>query len=141
MKNPFRKPDPITRQLVPQDQRSTVINQLFGFSFNLELIARGFVLSMAKDYRQGPLLLYRLSNNGCYMKPSADRAFAVNFDNGWHGVMTADAVGIVATLNGLNYLSFTLNLDQADSYEDMRVKLRQYAVEHSQATNILAAIR
>jgi hypothetical protein len=51
MRNPFRKSTPITRQLVPQDQRSIVISQLFGFSFDLESIVRGFILSMAKDYR------------------------------------------------------------------------------------------
>jgi hypothetical protein len=142
MRNHFRKSTPITRQLVPQDQRSIVISQLFGFSFDLESIVRGFILSMAKDYRPGPLLLYKLSNNGCYLKPSTDQTYAVTCENGWsHGVMTADAVGAVATLTGLNYQSFTINLDQADSYEDMRLKLREYALEHDEAANILAATR
>jgi hypothetical protein len=142
MRNPFRKPTPITRQLVLQDQQSIVISQLFGLSFDLESIVRGFVLSMAEDYRPGPLLLHKLSNNGCYFMPNTDQTYAVICENGWrHGAMTADAVGIVATLIGLNYQSFTINLDQADSYESMRLKLRDYALEHDDATSILAATR
>ena len=57
--------------------------------------------------------------------------------NGYEGVLSADAVGIVASLYVINQLCW---LDQSEKKIDHYYSLRDYASEHSEANEIYAAI-
>ena len=64
----------ITRQLVAEDQRTSVTADLFGVYFPLQL--EPFIFSMAsrlsEDYGGGYWLFYTLDNGGFYMAPDSD---------------------------------------------------------------------
>ncbi len=98
----------ITRQLVAEDQRTTVTADLFGVYFPLQL--EPFVFSMAsllsEDYGGGYWVFYTLDNGGFYMAPDSDGQFQVISENGWEGFMSADAFGITVCLYAYSNLSF-----------------------------------
>ena len=90
----------ITRQLVAEDQRTSVTADLFGVYFPLQL--EPFIFSMAsrlsEDYGGGYWEFYILANGGFYMAPDSDGKFQVVSPNGWEGFMSADAFGITVCL-------------------------------------------
>ena len=57
--------------------------------------------------------------------------------NGYEGVLSADAAGIVASLYVINQLCW---LDQSEKMIDQYYSLRDYTSEHSEANEIYAAI-
>jgi hypothetical protein len=57
--------------------------------------------------------------------------------NGYEGQMSADAAGITACLFALSHLSFRIPNDLISRHY---YQLRDFALEHAEATEILAAI-
>ncbi len=141
----------ITRQLVADDQRTTVTADLFGAYFPLQL--EPFVFSMAsrlsEDYRGGYWQFYRLSNGGFYMAPQhgSDRGsgnasagrFQVASENGNECFMSADALGITACLYAFSQLSFGQG-EFAEACAEHYHRLREYVFAHVEARGILQAI-
>ena len=99
---------PVTRELVPEDQRMAVAERLFGIHFPLKLepVVFGITERMAGDYKGGYWDFYTLSNGGFYMAPSMDRVFHIACDNMFEGDLSADALGITACLYTYSNLSF-----------------------------------
>ena len=89
---------PVTRELVPEDQRLAITEQLFGMAFPLQLepVVYGVTDRMTGDYTGGYWDFYTLSNGGFYMAPSEDREFHVKCQNMYEGDLSADALGITA---------------------------------------------
>ncbi len=72
------------------------------------------------------------------MAPTQDTPFKVVVDtNGFEGQMSADAAGITACLFALSHLSFQI---QHESIANHFHQLRDFALEHAEASVILAAI-
>ena len=65
---------PVTRELVPENQRLAITEKLFGIHFPLKLepVIYGITERMAEDYTGGYWEFYTLSNGGFYMAPSGD---------------------------------------------------------------------
>ena len=127
---------PVTRELVPEDQRLAITEKLFGMAFPLQLepVVYGITDRMAQEYSGGYWDFYTLSNGGFYMAPAEDRVFHVKCQNMYQGDLSADALGITACLYAYSNLSFSLS-DIARHYH----LLREYSMEHAEVRAILAA--
>jgi hypothetical protein len=132
----------VSRELVPDAQRSIHVGQLFGVQFpmQLEAVIYWITSQMAPDYKGGYWQFYRLSNGGFYMAPDAEKSFAVSCQNYYQGVLSADALGIVACLYAYSHLSFTPNEAHGRIYARHYHLLRQYMMEHPEVKEILGAI-
>ena len=86
---------PVTRTLIPEDQRLSHTTQLFGAHFPLQLepIIYGTTDRMAEDYSGGFWRFWHLGNGGFYMAPEANQVYKVSCDNYWSGELSADALG------------------------------------------------
>ena len=72
------------------------------------------------------------------MAPAHDTPYNVSVDtNGFEGSMSADAAGITACLFALSHLSFQI---QHESIAEHYHQLRDFALDHAEASAILAAI-
>jgi hypothetical protein len=131
---------PVTRKLVPEDQRLDVVERLFGMAFPLQLepVVYGITDRMAQEYTGGYWDFFALSNGGFYMAPSEDSVFHVKCQNMYEGNLSADALGITACLYAYSNLSFSLS-DIAREYARHYHLLREYMVEHPEVREILGA--
>ena len=131
----------ITRQLVADDQRTTVTADLFGVYFPLRL--EPFTFSMAsrlsEDYSGGYWQFYSLSNGGFYFAPDSDGRYHVVSENGHECFMSSDALGITACLYAYSQLSFG-DGDFAETCAQHYHWLREYMLQHLEVQDILAAI-
>jgi hypothetical protein len=138
----------ITRSLIAEAVRMDATHTLFGLHFPLRLEPTVFNMAgmLSEQYQGGSWEFYALSNGGFYMAPRstsiaplANTGFAVSCDNGFEGPMSDDALGITACLYAYSHLSFAQN-----SLGELCAKhyhwLREYALDHSEARAIFAAI-
>lgn len=136
---------PITRSLIAEASRMDATHTLFGLHFPLRLEPTVFHMAgmLSEQYQGGEWEFYALSNGGFYMapcsKPHAQAIFKVTSENGFDGPMSGDALGITACLYAYSHLSFTQN-----SFGELCANhyhlLREYALDHSEAGAIFAAI-
>ena len=131
---------PVTRELVPEDQRLHITERLFGIHFPLRIEPVVFSITerMAEDYNGGYWDFYTLSNGGFYMAPSTEDTFNVCCDNQYQGSLSADALGITACLYAYSHLSFS-NGRFARVCACHYHRLREYMFEHPEVRAILGA--
>ena len=135
--------NPITRQLVPEDQRLAVVEQLFGIHFPLRLepVIYGITEKMTQGtYSGGFWQFYKLDNGGFYMAPDDDRVFTVCSANYWSGELSADALGVTVCLTAYSHLSFGGPESFARICADHFHRLRWYMMAHAEVAAILGAI-
>ncbi len=84
--------------------------------------------------------MYELSNGGFYMAPDSDTPFHVSSMNGYEGVLSADAFGIVVCLFAYRNLSFTDDEEFAHTCTEHFYLLREYMLDHEEICKISAAI-
>ncbi len=132
----------VTRQLVPQCQRMAVADKLFDIHFPLRLEPTVFSITagLAEAYQGGFWHFYVLSNGGFYMAPDIESPCRVVCDNGFAGVLSADALGITACLYAYSRLSFLEWSRFVEVCAQQYHLLREYMMEHPEAGNILRAI-
>lgn len=130
----------VTREIVSEDQRMAVVEKLFGIHFPLKLEPVIYVVTerMAEDCSGGYWNFFTLSNGGFYMAPSDERIFHVTCDNMFEGDLSADSLGIVATLYAYSHLSFS-NGRFARVSACHYHRLREYMFEHPEVRSILGA--
>ena len=135
-------PTPVTRHLIPEDQRLSIPAELFGAHFPLaiEPVVYGITERMAKDYHGGYWLMYTLDNSGFYMAPDGDQVYQVSCDNYWQGELSADALGIVSSLYAYSHLSFSRDMDFARACAQHYHWLREFMFTHPEVGSILRAI-
>jgi hypothetical protein len=82
MNDYIENPTPVTRHLVPEDQRLAVTAELFGAHFPLQIepVIYGITERMAEDYHGGYWQFYTLDNGGFYIAPEGDQVLAVSCD-------------------------------------------------------------
>jgi hypothetical protein len=133
---------PITRRTIKDEDRVRHTDKLFGFHFPLRLEPLVYATAdrLSCDYTGGYWEFYALSNGAFYMAPIGDKLFHVTCENGFTGEMSADALGITACLYAYSYLSFSGMLGFADMCAQQYHRLREYALEHSEAEEIMGAI-
>ena len=137
------EPTPVTRQLVPEDQRLAVVEQLFGIHFPLRIepVVYGITERMTQgQYHGGYWEFYVLDNEGVYMAPTSGQVYQVSCDNFWQGTLSADALGITACLYAFSHLSFSKNEAFARICAQHYHLLRAYMMDHDEVASILGAI-
>jgi hypothetical protein len=132
----------VTRELVPESQRSDHVGQLFGvhFPMQLEPVIYDITSSMATEYKGGYWDFYKLTNGGFYMAPDTEKPFSVSCQNYYTGTLSGDALGIVACLYAYSHLSFSRNEKIARMYARHYHLLREFMMEHPEVAEILGAI-
>lgn len=131
----------IVRALLSNARRFEVPAKLFGaasFGFKVEPAIFDMASSLADTYQGGCWDMYSLSNGGWYMCPSSEVLFSVTSQNGYTGDMSADALGITACMFAFSHLSFGRDA-VADVCAERYHLLREFAMDHAEATDILAA--
>ena len=131
----------ITRELVPDNQRIAVVDKLFGMRYVLELEPAVFGITerMAESYSGGFWNFFLLSNGGFYLALAGEDTYHVTCDNYFEGDLSADALGITATLWSYSHLSFTAG-SFAHCYADHYYRLREFIFEHRESREITQAI-
>ncbi len=134
-------PATIFRDLLNDTQRLEVPAKLFGIRFPLyvESFAFDTAGSLSEAYTGGYWNFYSLSNGAFYMAPSQDEPFKVVCENGFEGLMSADAFGITVCLYAYSQLSFSGNPEFAATCAEQYHLLREYMAEHAEVGAILAA--
>ena len=133
----------VTRQLVPEGERKTVVADLFGvhFPLRLEPVIYGITERMTQGkYRGGHWLFYTLNpGRSFYMAPDSDQLYQIYCDN-WQGELSADALGITACLYAYSHLSFGGPEAFARICATHYHLLREYMMGHADVSAILGAI-
>jgi hypothetical protein len=124
---------------VPSDERLQIFPRHFDrHMLTVEYAVYDFMRKLANQYSGGYWNYFELSNGGFYMAPAHDTHFNVCVDtNGFEGPMSADAAGITACLFALSHLSFQI---EHESIAEHYHRLRDFALDHAEASVILAAI-
>jgi len=131
----------ITSHLVPEANRMAFVDKLFGISYVLKLepTVFRFAEQLATNYHFGYWEFFSLSNGGFFMAPRSNTIFNVVCDNGYEGKLSADALGIMASLYSYSTLSFGEG-DFAALCGKHYHFLREYMFGHTAVKAILRAI-
>jgi len=128
---------------VPNGQRLRFLPGHFGgLHLAVEFAVYNHTQALAKEYTGGLWQYRELSNGGAYMRPDMERRWQTRCTtNGYQGEMSSDALGITATLFALSHLSFRYqgHRDGSRLAEHFHW-LRDFALDHEEATEIFAAI-
>jgi Antirestriction protein len=129
----------IVAREVEENERLQMLPRHFGRDMlTVEYAIFAFMRKLSAQYTGGYWTYYELSNRGFYMAPQSDSRFLVAVDtNDFTGEMSSDAAGITACLFALSHLSFQVRTDQIVEHFHL---LRDFALEHAEASVILAAI-
>lgn len=123
-------------------ERMDVSAKLFGASFPMLLEPYIYAITgkLAPEYLGGYWNLYTLSNGGFYMALATEQYFKVVSPNGYEAILSADALGIVASLFAYSQLSFTASPAFAEVCADQYHLLRDYMLDQPEAEGILGVI-
>lgn len=103
-----------------------------------ESLVYSWMRRLSSDYQGGYWEFYELSNGGFYLALTGQEALRLSVEgNGFDGVVSADAAGIIATLFALNHLACET---RSEGIIDLYDALRDFALEHSERASILHAI-
>jgi Antirestriction protein len=129
----------VTRVHVPEDQRLTITEKLFGtwFPTRIEPVVYTLAERLSRDYKGGYWDFYTLSNGGFYMAPAGDRRYHVICENQFEGDLSADTFGITVCLYTFSNLSFSGPDAFADICFDHYHWLREYMMQHAEVEAIL----
>lgn len=124
---------------VGESKRNTFLRSHFG---NKEFIAESAIFNTAykqcPDYKGGYWNFYELTNGGFYLAPAGcDKLEIFVAGNGFQGVLSADAIGIVICLFVINGLAWKFD---DDMMVDKYYMLRDYALDHGECSSIFGAI-
>ena len=135
----------IKRSLVPEDQRSEVVADLFGLHWPLRIEPYIYAMTdrMADSYRGGYWAFYLLhcpdGEQGFYMAPDIEGPIRVVCQNGWSGELSTDGLGITATLCAYSHQSFSKDERFGWLMAEHFYRLRAYMLDQDEAS-ILRAI-
>ena len=132
----------IHRERLDDQRRVSHTANLFGIDFPMRL--EPFIFNMAGnlslDYQGGLWHFYSISNGAFYMAPESPPVMQVSCQNGFAGVMCADALGLTSCLYAYSHLSF-LDIDKfSETCATQYHLLLEYVHEHAESRAILRAI-
>ena len=132
----------ITRLQVCDKLRIQHTADLFGirFSLNIEPAIYSIASDIATEYNGAYWEFYALNNGGFYMAPVSKQSYQVSCENGYVGQLSADALGITACLYAYSHLSFSSDQSFAKISANQYHWLREYMLQHLEASRILGAI-
>ncbi|MBB3221668.1 antirestriction protein [Pseudoduganella umbonata] len=98
----------------------------------------GTLARLSENYRGGYWHYYELDNGGFYMAPDGDKPYLMIVEgNGYEGIVSPDAAGIIACAMVYSHLSF-----RWDGAQFVRAfhQLREFIFMHGEHTDILQAL-
>lgn len=102
----------------------------------IECATYGWMGYIAPGYTGGQWQGYTLSNGGFFMCPVVEDAVAISVEsNGYEGVLSSEAAGIVASLFALCTVA-----QKSERVAEHFHLLREYALDHPEASEIFRAI-
>lgn len=126
---------------LPENQRASHAAKLFGPRFLLlESYCFDSASSLSPDYNGGHWTFHGLCNGGFWMSPTEPKQFRVECANGFEGVLSAEAFGITVTLYAYSLLSFSADPEFGQVCAEHFHKLREFMLDHPEASVILKAI-
>ncbi len=130
---------PITATRVPDFRRLNVLPRYFGrHMMAVETAIFDVLGEMCEAYQGGHWEFYELSNGAFFMAPSGSGSYRLSCaGNYFQGELSAEATGIVASLIGINRALWTFRTEQLN---DRFYGLREFAIDHPEAAQIMAAI-
>ena len=134
-----KKPTPITREIIPAEQRLALIAKLLSAPIRIDIFTERIAKRMTGGYAFKSWVCFRLSNGGLYFAPEINHVYPVVCGK-WKGVLTSDALGLAASLLALNQMSFSSRPVVDERCYDVYFLLREFAASHNEAANIKQAI-
>ncbi len=130
----------IKRKLVPENRRLAFLPKHCGRSFELyEMAVYSMAGQLCDDYDGGYWNYYELQNGGWYMGLDSDATFHVMWPgNFFEGKMSADAFSITANIYAISAMFGSP--EENEIFVPVYYALREYAAEHPEREQILAAI-
>lgn len=130
----------ITHNKIPTKRRIKHTADLFGLHFpmRLEPTIYNITADIAEEYNGGYWEFYTLSNGGFYMAPVSNAKFNVSCENGYEGLLSADALGVAACLYAYSNLSFGVESAFTETCAEQYHWLRDFMLEHDEARGIHA---
>lgn len=131
--------DKITATLVADEDRMDFLPERLGIRKLMvgQNLFPAYLDRLSADYTGGYWEFYTLSNGGWYTAPRGEQRYKMYWEgNHYQGFMSADAAGITATLFALCHLASPDEDDLINAYH----LLREFAIEHAEGQEILAAI-
>lgn len=132
----------ITSTLVPEAHRVAVAARLFGTHFPMRLEPTVFNMAsmLSSQYDGGFWEFHQLGNGGFYMAPQVQngQSFEVTAENGFVGVLSAEAFGIASCMYAYSHLSFGEGAF-AEACGEHYHRLRDLALAHAESAAILGA--
>ena len=133
--------NPIIATLVPEGRRLHILPRYFGNrSRRGEALVYYWMRSFCQEYDGGYWEFYELSNGVFFMAPKmgAEATFRlVNPMNYFEGGVSPEAAGLIVCLMAFSALAAET---EEDRYIILFDKLRDYALQHSEAGSIFRAI-
>lgn len=131
----------ITSSLVPEEERLSTIERLFGMHFPLaiEPFIYDITRHISDDYTGGYWSYYTLSNGGFFMQPEYRYTYHAVCNNGFTGNVSEETLGITACLYTYSNLSFSKHTALSRVCANHYHRLREFAIEHPNAQTILRA--
>lgn len=131
---------PVTCSHVETSRRLDILPRYAGrHMLALERLIYQVMGEYEPDYKGAHWSMWELSNGGFYMAPGGrEESYAMQCVGNWFDdTMSADAAGIVACLVAFNRLAWHTRQQR---FIDLYHQLRDFALEHDEATKIMAAI-
>lgn len=133
----------VTAKKVDDEQRLEFLPKFFGEPRMMrgEQLVYSWMECLTKDYSGGYWEFYTLSNGGFYLAPSGKSHYQFEIDtNGFSGLLSSDAAGIVATLFAIGHLCEDPNTPNLEALIDHYHELREFIYVHPENGLILSAI-
>ena len=129
----------ITAQQVAEADRMDFLPRHAGHRFLLvETTVYRMLEQLSTDYQGGYWDFYTLSNGGYFMAPTDPAQLRLCCDgNGYSGIVSAEAAGIIACSMALNRLSFQF---EGDGLAEAFYQLRDFALAHPESAAIFGAL-
>lgn len=130
---------PVLARRVAEAGRIDCLPRHFGvMGIVVEHAVYGTLARMAENYRGGYWHYHELDNGGFYMAPENDTPYLLIVEgNGYEGIVSPDAAGIVACAMAYSHLSFR---SDGPLFAKAFHQLRAYIFTHPEHAEILQAL-
>ena len=129
----------VTAQRVREEERMQFLPRYAGKRFLLvETAVFRMLAQLSTEYQGGYWHFYTLSNGGFFLAPSAPAHYRLCCDgNGFTGMVSAEAAGLIATAMALSHLSCQF---EEERLIEAFYQLRDFASGHAEASSIFRAL-
>jgi hypothetical protein len=129
----------VRAQRVDEERRIDCLPRHFGImGIVAEHSVYGTLARLSENYRGGYWHYHELDNGGFYMAPEGDKPYLLIVEgNGYEGVVSPDAAGIVACAMVYSHLSFRWD---GQVFARAFHQLREYALVHREHAEIMQAL-